>query len=58
VWGSKRCMGRALWDCTRVVRGCLGEEPKAGEERNQGGLERNKYGKIDKEKAIKEAGHR
>lgn len=30
VWGCMRCEGRAFWDCKRVVRGCLGEEPKGG----------------------------
>lgn len=47
VYGSMRCMGRAFWDCTRVVRGRLGEEPKAGEGRDQGGLGRNKCVKIE-----------
>lgn len=38
LWGSMRCMGRVFWDCTSIVRGCLGEEPKAEEGRDQGGL--------------------
>lgn len=30
--------GRAFWDCARLVKGWLGEEPKVGKDRDQGGF--------------------
>jgi len=38
--------GRALWDCVGLTTGCTGEEGKAGKGTDQGGLGRNKHGKI------------
>lgn len=45
--GHMGCRGRAFWDHTRVIMGCLREEAKAGEGSDLGGLGKNKYGKTE-----------
>ena len=39
--------GREFWDCTGLIMGCLGEEPKARKEMDLGDLGRNECGKIE-----------
>lgn len=39
-------IGRAFWDCTRLIMGHLGQEPKAGKGRDQGDTGMSKCGKI------------
>lgn len=38
---------RAFGDCTRLTRGCLGEEQKAGKGMGLGGLGMNKHEKME-----------
>lgn len=40
------CRGRAFWDCTKLNMRCFEAEPKMGKGGDQGGLRRNKHGKI------------
>jgi len=36
-----------LWECARLIIGCLGEGSKAGKGRDQGGLGRNQREKTE-----------
>lgn len=47
------CSGRAFGDCTRLIMGHLGKEPKMKEVMDLGDLGRIKCGKVE----VKEAGH-
>lgn len=41
---------RTFWGCARLTMGCLGEGPKTGEGKDQIGLGRNQYGRIQKKR--------
>lgn len=41
------CRGRAAWDCTRLITGCPGEEPRVGKGMELVDLGRNKCGKTE-----------
>lgn len=48
VWDTLWDAGdRALWDSMRLIMGCLGEEEKVGKRKDQGGLRKNKHGKVE-----------
>lgn len=44
---SMGCKGRASWNCTRLIMGCLRKESKVREGRDQGCLGRSKREKIE-----------